>query len=233
MDGHEKLPGLVVYGIGYALNLLLKRLIELPQSHDRILNSTVCHFIGREALCQKFSSGRQQFLVPRCSRRIGEHLVESLMVQGSDFHEALFLADGAAPQFVGAAQRSLAATLSVFTKRGKIFFFKSSWQLLLSFGSRLHAQIPVSRTTKTSASSFPRPCCLRILSAARCGDSKAERPSTNSPRIPSVAKTRVSPFRIGRTAACRAGNCEPTTPPRKSSTSCTLPFWEPARIKTP
>ncbi len=97
MDRHQKLPGLVVHGIGDALDLLLKRLIELPQSHDRILNSTVCHFIGREGLCQKLGSGCQQFLVPRFSLRIGEHPMESLMVQGSDVHEALFLADGAAP----------------------------------------------------------------------------------------------------------------------------------------
>src|SRR5580704_7449557 len=233
MDGHEKLPGLVVHGIGDALDLLLKRLIELPQSHDRVLNSTVSHFIGREGFCQKFGGGGQQFLVPRCSLRIGEHPVESLMVQGSDSHEALVLADGAAPQVVSAAQGGLAATLGVFTKRGAIFFLKSWWQLRLPFGFLLHAQIPVSRTTKTSASSYPRPWCLRILSAARCGDSRAERPSTNSPRIPSVTKTRVSPFRIGSTAACRAGNCEPTTPPRKSSTSSTLPFRAPARIKTP
>src|ERR1700675_810397 len=233
MNGHEKLPGLVVHGISDALDLFLQRLIELPQSNDRVLNSAVCHFIGREGLCQKFGSGSQQFLVPRCSLRIGEHPVESLMVQGSDFHEALFLADGAAPQVVSAAQGGLATTLGTFTKRRTIFFLKSRWQLRLAFGSRLHAQIPVSRTTKTSASSFPRPCCLRMLSAARCGDSKAERPSTNSLRIPSVTKTRVSPFAIGSTAACRAGNWEPTTPPRKSSTSCTLPFGAPARIKTP
>src|ERR1700676_3646714 len=233
MDGHEKLPGLVVHCIGDALDLLLKRLIELPQSHDRILNSTVRHFIGREGLCQKFGGGCQQFLVSRCSLRIGKHPVESLMMQGSDFHEALFLADGAAPQVVSAAQCGLATTLGIFTKHRTIFFLKSWWQLRLPFGYRLHARTPVNRTTKTSASSFPLLCCLRIFSAARCGDSRAERPSTNSPRIPSVTKTRVSPFAIGSTAACRAGNCEPTTPPRKSSTSCTLPFWEPARIKTP
>ena len=146
------------------------------------------------------------------------------MMQGGDFHEALFLGDGAPPQFVRAAQRTLATILDVFPKRGTIFLFKSRRQLYLSFGSRLHARTPVSRTTKTSASSFPRPCCLRILSAARCGDSMAERLSTNSPRIPSVTKTSVSPFATGSTAACRAGNCEPTTPPRRSSTSCTLPF---------
>src|SRR5580700_1168576 len=233
MNGHEKLPGLIVHGIGDALDLFLKRLIELPESSDRVLNSTVCHFIGREGLCQKFGSGGQQFLAPRCSFGIGEHPVERLMVQGSDFHEAFFLANGAASQIVSAAQGGLATTLGVFTKRGTIFFLKRRRQLRVPFVCRLHAQIPVSRTTKTSASSFPRPCCLRILSAARCGDSKAERPSTNSPRIPSVTKTRVSPFRIGSTAACRAGNCEPTTPPRKSSTSPTLPFWAPARIKTP
>src|ERR1700722_1571480 len=233
MDGHEKLPGLVVHGIGEALDFFLQPLIELPQSHDCVLNSTVGHFIGREGLSQKSGSGCQQFFAPRGSLCIGEHLVESLVVQGSDFHEAPFLADGAAPQIVSAAQCGLAATLVVFTKRGTIFFLKSCRQLRLPFGGRLHAQTPVSRTTKTSASSSPRPCCLRILSAARCGASKAERPSTNSPRIPSVTKTRVSPFPIGSTAACRAGNCEPTTPPRKSSTSSTLPFWAPARIKTP
>ena len=47
MDGHEKLSGLVVNSISDALDLLLKRLIELPQSRDGVLNPAVCHFIGR------------------------------------------------------------------------------------------------------------------------------------------------------------------------------------------
>src|SRR5580692_5253073 len=233
MHGHEELPGLVVHRVGDALDLLFKRLIELPQSHDRILNSTVRHFIRRQGLRQESGGGHRQCLVARRSLLIRKHPVKGLMMQGSDFHEALFLPDGAASEVVSAAQRGLATTPGVFTKRGPILFSKSGWQLRLPFGCRLHVRTPVNRTTKASASSFPRLYCLRILSAARCGDSRAERPSTNSPRIPSVTKTRVSHFATGSTAACRAGNCEPTTPPRRSSTSCTLPFWAPARIKTP
>jgi len=103
--------------VGDALDLLLKRLIELPESRDRILNSTVRHFVRREGLCQEFGSGYQQFLVARRSLGIGEHPVESLMMQGSDFYEALFLGDGTAPQLVGAAQSGLATTLGVFSKR--------------------------------------------------------------------------------------------------------------------
>src|SRR6266550_3202293 len=55
-------------------------------------------------------------------------------------------------------------------------------------------------------------------SAALCGDSRAERPSAKSPCTPSVTNTRVFPFATGSTATCSAGNCEPTTPPRSSST---------------
>ena len=47
------------------------------------------------------------------------------MMEGSDFHQALFLGDGAAPKLVGAAQCGLATTSGVFTQRQTIFFFKS------------------------------------------------------------------------------------------------------------
>src|SRR5580765_5270513 len=231
--GHQELPRLIVHGIGDALDFFLQGLVELPQSRDRILYSAVRHFIRGEGLRYEIGSGCQQFLLARRSPCIGQHRLESLMMQGSDFHEALFLGNGAPPKLIGAAQCGFAATLGVFSKRQTIFFFKSWWRLRLPFGCRLHARTPVSRTTKTSASSFPRQCCLKILSAVRCGGSRAERPSANSLRTPSVTKTRVSPFAIGSTAACRAGSCAPTTPARNSSTSCALPFWAPARIKTP
>src|SRR5229473_2083815 len=155
------------------------------------------------------------------------------MVQRCDFHQALLLRDGAPPELVGTAQSGLSATPGIFTKCRAILFFKSWRRLLLPYDRGLHVGIPVSRTTNTSASSFPRQYPSRILSAALCGDSNAERLSANSPRIPSVTKTSVSPFATGSTAACSAGNCEPTTPPRSISTSCTAPFLAPARINAP
>src|SRR5229473_1780921 len=212
------------------LDLFLQRFIELPQRRDRLLHSAMRHLIRGEHLRQELAAGSQQFLVPPLSLRLAKHPLENLMMHGRDFHEALFLGDGAPPQLISAAQRGLAAMLRVFTKRQTIFFVERSRRPRFLFGFRFHLQIPVSRATSTSASSFPRQCCLRILSAALCGDSSAERPSANSPRTPSVTNTRVSPLATGSTAACNAGNCEPTTPPRSSKTSCTFPFLAPLRI---
>src|SRR5437016_5395096 len=231
MHRHQELPGFVVHRIGNALDLFLQRFIELPQRRDGVLHSAVRHFKRREHLRQEIPGGGQHFL-PR-SLGLGEHPVERPMMQGGNFHQALFLRDGPPPQFVGAPQRRLAAIPGVFPKRRAIFFFKRCRQLALPFDCRLHARTPVSRTTKTSASSFPRQCRSKIRSAALCGDSSAESPSAKSPRTPSVTNTSVSPFATGSTAACSAGNCEPTTPPRSSSTSCTLPFCAPARIHAP
>ena len=45
MHSHQKLPGLVVYGIRDPLDLFLERFIELPQCRDGIFNSTVRHFV--------------------------------------------------------------------------------------------------------------------------------------------------------------------------------------------
>src|SRR2546430_4182121 len=233
MHRHQELPGFVVHGIGNALDLFLQRFIELPQRRDGVLHSAVRHFKRREHLRQKIPGGGQHFLVARRSGRLREHPVERPMMQGGDFHEALFLRDGSPAQLAGASQRRLPAIPGVFPKRRAIFFFKRGQQLGLPFDCRLHARTPLSRTTKTSASSFPRQCRSKIRSAALCGDSSAERPSAKSPRTPSVTNTSVSPSATGSTAACSAGNCEPTTPPRSNSTSCTLPFCAPARSNAP
>jgi len=115
VHGHQKLSGLVMHGVSNALDLFLKYLIQLPQRRDRILNSTVRHFIRGENLCQEIGSSCQQFLMARRSLSIGQHRVENLMMQGSDFYEALFVSNGAPPKLVGAAQCSLATTLGVFS----------------------------------------------------------------------------------------------------------------------
>src|SRR6266513_4198153 len=80
-----------MHGIGNALDLFLQRFIELPQRHDRILHSAVRHFKRREQLSQESTGGSQQFLLPPRSWGFGEHLVKRPMMQGGDFHEALFL----------------------------------------------------------------------------------------------------------------------------------------------
>ena len=103
MHGHQKLPGLVVHGIRDPLDFFLQRFIEVPQRRDRILHSAVRHFVRGEHLCQEISSRLQQFLVPRRSLCLAKHPVDGLMMHEGDFHEALFLGDGAAPQLVGPA----------------------------------------------------------------------------------------------------------------------------------
>ena len=86
-----------MHGISNALDLFFQRFIELPQRRDRILHSAMRHFKRREHLCQEIAGGGQHFLRARRSGGLGEHPVEPPMMQGGDFHEALFLRDGAPP----------------------------------------------------------------------------------------------------------------------------------------
>src|SRR5216683_1869304 len=71
---------------------------------------------------------------------------------------------------------------------------------LVMQGSHLYETLLLGdRSTRTSASSFPLRCRTRILSAALCGFSRAERVTEKSLRTPSVAKKSVSPFTTGST----------------------------------
>src|SRR5260370_27755750 len=123
------------------------------------------------------------------------------MVSRSHLHETLLLGERSTPEFVRQAQCWFASPGRKFTQRRAVLVFKTRVRLRLASNCDLHGLIPVNRETRTSASSFPLRYCSRILSAALCGFSRAERVTEKSLRTPSVAKKSVSPRTIGSTAA--------------------------------
>src|SRR6266852_8503277 len=233
VHGDEQLPSLVVHGVRDALDFLLERFVQLPQGLHRILKSTVCHLIRRQALREEFGARPEQFLPVFLAFRIANQSKYSLMMQGGHLHKALSLSECPTAEFIRATQCGFASPGRIFTQGRAVLVFKTRLRLRLASSCDLHGLIPVNRETRTSASSFPLRYCSRILSAALCGFSRAERVTEKSLRTPSVAKKSVSPCTIGSTVACRAGNWEPTTPARRRSDSCIPPFFASARINTP
>src|SRR6266480_3661240 len=175
MHGHQKLPGLVVHGIRDPLDLFLQRFIEMPQRRDRILHSAVRHFVRGEHLCQEISSRLQQFLVPRRSLCLAKHPVDGLMMHEGDFHEALFLGDGAAPQLVGPAQRGLAAAPCGDSSE-----------------ERPSAKSPrIPSVTNTSVSPFATGSTA-ACSAGNCEPCRPPRSSSTSCALPLCAPARIN-----------------------------------------
>src|SRR6266852_1531228 len=97
---------------------------------------------------QMFFNLVQQFFDP-CELR--------LMVQRSHLHKALLRAERSTAKFIRPAQCRFASPGSIFTQARAVLLFKARRRLRLASNRDLHAFIPVSRATKTSASSFPLP----------------------------------------------------------------------------
>src|SRR6267378_8691347 len=123
------------------------------------------------------------------------------MVQGSHLQETLLLRECSTAELIRPAQCKFPSPSCIFTQGSAVLVFKAPLRLRLTSNGTLHGLIPVNRETRTSASSFPLRYCSRILSAALCGFSRAERATEKSLRTPSVAKKRVSPRAIGSTVA--------------------------------
>src|SRR5712692_783492 len=201
VHGHQKLPRLIVHRVRDALDFLLERFVQLPQRRYRILKATVCHLIRRQALREEFGARPEQFRPAFPTFRIANQSKYSLMMQGSYLHETLLLGERSTAEFIRPAQCGFASAGRIFTQRRAVLVFKTRIRLRLPSYCNLHGLIPINRTARTSASSFPLRYCSRILSAALCGFSRAERLTEKSLRTPSVAKKSVSPCTIGSTAA--------------------------------
>src|SRR5712692_3872339 len=201
VHGHQKLPRLIVHRVRDALDFLLERFVQLPQRRYRILKATVCHLIRRQALREEFGAQPEQFLSAFPTFRIANQSKHSLMMQGSYLYETLLLAESSTPEFIRPTQCGFASPGRIFTQGSAVLVFKTRARLRLAPNRDLHGLIPVNRETRTSASSVPLRYCSRILSAALCGFSRAERVTEKSLRTPSVAKKSVSPRTIGSTVA--------------------------------
>src|SRR5712664_2597715 len=162
---------------------------------------TVCHLIRRQALREEFGARPEQFHLAFPTFRIANQSKYSLMMQGSHLNETLLLGERSTAEFIRPAQCGFASAGRIFTQRRAVLVFKTRARLRLASNRDLHGLIPVSRETRTSASSFPLRYCSRILSAALCGFSRAERVTEKSLRTPSVAKKSASPRTIGSTVA--------------------------------
>src|SRR5437660_12192025 len=119
------------------------------------------------------------------------------MMQGSHLDETLLLVKRSTAELVRPAQRELASPCRIFTQGRAVFVFKIRLRAGLASNCGLHGLIPVIRVTRTSASSLPLRYCSRILSAALCRFSPAERDTGKSLRSQSVAKTSVSHVEMG------------------------------------
>src|ERR1700737_1075506 len=201
VHGDEQLSSLVVHRVRDALDFLLERFVQLTQGLHRILKSAVCHLIRRQALGEKFGARSEQCLPAFFSFRTANQHHYSVVMQRSHLHETLLLAERSTAEFIRPAQCAFASPGRIFTQGSAVLIFKSRARLRLASNRDLHGLIPVNRETRTSASSFPLRYCSRILSAALCGFSRAERVTEKSLRTPSVAKKSVSPRTIGSTVA--------------------------------
>src|SRR5229473_7324071 len=186
MHSDEQLSSLVVHGVSDALDLLLERFVQLAQGLHRIMESTVCHLIRRQALREEFGAHPEQFLSAFPTFRIANQSKYSLMMQGSYLHETLLLGESSTPEFIRPTQCGFASPGRILTQRRAVLVCKTRTRLRLASNRDLHGLIPVNRETRTSASSFPLRYCSRILSAALCGFSRAERVTEKSLRTPSV-----------------------------------------------
>src|SRR5260370_22185353 len=195
-----------MHSVRDALDFLLERFVQLTQGLHRILKAAVCHLIRRQALREEFSARPEQFLPAFFTSRIANQQHYSLVMQGSHLHETLLLGERPTPEFIRPAQCGFASPGRIFAQGRQVLVFKTRRWLRLTSNCALHGLIPVNRATSASASSFPVRYCARILSAALCGFSRAERVAEKSLRTPSVTKRSVSPRTIGITAACRVGN---------------------------
>src|SRR6266852_1919303 len=201
VHGDEQLSSLVVHGVSDALDFLFERFVQLTQGLHRILKPTMCHLIRRQALREEFGARLEQFLSAFLAFRIANQSKYSLMMQGSHLHETLSLGQRSTAEFIRPTQCGFASGGRIFTQRRPVLVCEICVRLRLPSNCGLHGLIPVNRATKMSASSFPLPSCSRILSAALCGFSRAERLTEKSLRTPSVAKKSVSPRTIGSTVA--------------------------------
>src|SRR5882724_1090562 len=233
MDGHQAVARFVVHRVPNSLDFLLQGLVQVAQRLHRILKPAMRHFVRRQALGQEIGPGPQEIFARLSFLRRRNNILKRLMVKGRNLHQALAFHDGAAPEFVSAPKRGFAWIFEVTQKRRAIALLEACGRFRRRLTSDFHERIPVNRATSTSASSLPLRKRSRILSAARCGASRADRFSKKLLRTPSVTKNRVSPCATGSTVAWSGGNCAPTTPARRSRTSCTLPLVQSARINAP
>src|SRR4029077_11227720 len=157
VHGDEQLSRLVVDRVRDALDLFLKRFVQLTQGLHRILESAVGHFIWRQALREEFGAHPEQFLPAFPTFRIANQSKYSLMMQGGYFHETLLLGERSTAEFIRPAQCGFAAPARILPQAEAVLFFETRRHLPLSSSCGFHAWTPVRRATRTSASSFPLP----------------------------------------------------------------------------
>ena len=138
VHGDEQLPSLVVHGVRDALDLLLERFVQLPQSLHRILKSAVCHFIRRQALREEFGARPEQFLPAFPTFRVANQCHYSLMMQGSHLHETLLLGERSTAEFIRATQCGFASPCRILTQGRAVLVFKARLRLRLASSCDLH-----------------------------------------------------------------------------------------------
>src|ERR1700758_5859502 len=115
------------------------------------------------------------------------------MVNGNQLDETCAFGKRLPAEVAGTTERRFLAGSKKGLKQSGVRNAKARGLRRFYSGMGLHARFTSRRTAKTSASSFPLRYLSKILSAALCGFSLAERLSTKPLRTPSVEKNKVSP----------------------------------------
>src|SRR5689334_19853022 len=203
----QQLAGLVVQGMGDALDLALEDVVEVPQRAGAFLRAAMAHLERRQALGEECLGGREPAL---WVRSLPCDAAQRMVMDRRQLERAAAVDQRAARQVVAAAQHRLAAVLQVGLQ-----------QVLVTLGqlARVHRaqRSPLVQTTSTAASSVRLAYRPRRLSARAWGSITTGSSSSGYSPMPSVVRISVSLSDTVRTSGVSSGRRSPTTPPYRIS----------------